>query len=95
LNDILSLAVCGGHTEPRLLGFLQGSRLADEVVQVEMPEPFTLRLAPWIFEPGMIEETVPVRTIPDEAYPGQAALSDAIAQAAVIGQAVRIKPLEE
>lgn len=95
LNDILSLAVCGGHSEPRLVGFLRGSSLGDEVVQAEVPEPFVLRLAPWIFEPGMIEETVPVRTIPDEAYPDQAALSDAITQAAVIEQAVRIKPLEE
>ncbi|MEE8219270.1 MAG: DUF3891 family protein, partial [bacterium] len=95
LNDILSLAVCGGHSEPRLVGFLRGSSLGDEVVQAEVPEPFVLRLAPWIFEPGMIEETVPVRTIPDEAYPDQAALSDAITQAAVIGQAVRIKPFEE
>ncbi len=95
LNDILSLAVCGGHSEPRLVGFLRGSSLGDEVVQAEVPEPFVLRLAPWIFEPGMIEETVPVRTIPDEAYPDQEALSDAITQAAVIGQAVRIKPLEE
>lgn len=93
LNDILSLAVCGGHTEPRLLGFLQGSRLGPDGVEAEMPEPFTLWLAPWLFEPGMIEETVPVRTIPDRAYENQEALSGAIAQAAVTDQAVRIESL--
>ncbi len=58
-----------------------------------MPEPFSLRLAPWVFEPVRLEEKIAVRTIPDRAYPDQEAISDAIAQAAVAEQAVRIEPL--
>jgi hypothetical protein len=93
INDILSLAVCGGHAEPRLPEFLQGSRIGDDVVQAEMPAPFKLKIAPWVFERGRIEEAVSLRTIPDLAYPDQATLSDAIAQASVIEQAVLIEPL--
>lgn len=92
-NDILSLVVCGGHAEPRLLTFLRGSRLADETVKAKMPEPFTLLLTPWVFEPERVESTVPVRAIPDRAYPDQAALTAAIASAPPAEQPIRIEPL--
>ncbi|MCH6568154.1 MAG: DUF3891 family protein, partial [Nitrospinae bacterium] len=93
LNDILSLALCGGHGVPRLLTFLRASTLGGKPLEAEMPEPFSLRLAPWVFERGRLEEKIAVRTIPDRAYPDQEALSDAIAQAGVVEQAVLIEPL--
>ena len=93
LNDILSLTLCGGHGVPRLLTFLRASTLGGKPLEAEMPEPFSLRLAPWVFERGRLEEKIAVRTIPDRAYPDQEALSDAIAQAGVIEQAVLIEPL--
>ncbi len=93
LNDILSLALCGGHAEPRLLTFLRASTLVGKPLEAEMPEPFSLRLAPWVFEPDRLEEKIAVRIIPDRAYPDQEALSDAIARAAVAEQPILIKPL--
>ncbi|MFB3072919.1 MAG: DUF3891 family protein [bacterium] len=92
LNDILSLALCGGHGTP-FLTFLRASTLGGKPLEAEIPEPFSLRLAPWVFEPDRLEDAVPVRAIPDRAYPDQEALSDAIAQAAVTEQPILIKPL--
>ena len=93
LNDILSLALCGGHGTPKLLTFLRASTLGGKPLEAEIPEPFSLRLAPWVFEPDRLEDAVPVRAIPDRAYLNQEALSDAIAQAGVAEQPILIKPL--
>ncbi len=93
LNDILSLALCGGYGTPKLLTFLRASTLGGKPLETEIPEPFSLRLAPWVFEPDRLEEAVPVRAIPDRAYPDQEALSDTIASAEVAEQPIRIEPL--
>ena len=91
ITEILGL--CGGHGTPKLLTFLRASTLGGKPLEAEIPEPFSLRLAPWVFEPDRLEDAVPVRAIPDRAYPDQEALSDAIAQAAVAEQPILIKPL--
>ncbi|MCZ6480387.1 MAG: hypothetical protein O6929_08300, partial [candidate division NC10 bacterium] len=73
--------------------FLRASTLGGKPLEAEIPEPFSLRLAPWVFEPDRLEDAVPVRAIPDRAYPDQEALSDAIAQAGVTEEPIRIEPL--
>jgi hypothetical protein len=93
LNDLLSLVVCGAHAEPELLGYLRASTLGGRPFEAELPEPFRLRLAPWVFGPGKVKDAVPLHTIPDRSYAGPKALSEAIASAQVKEQPILIEPL--
>lgn len=93
LNDLLSLVVCGGHTEPELVDYLRSATLGGEPFRAELAEPYVLRLAPWVFEPERFEDAVPVRTITDRAYSDRESLSEAIASAKAADQPLRIEPL--